>query len=500
MSDATVEQRKYEISIEEAGPARKRLQIKVAPEVINEKIADSMGTLATQTQLPGFRKGRAPKALLERRFGKSVRSETKNQIVADAYAVAIEEHKLRPVGEPEPVGDLEAIEIVDGKPLEFAVEIEVVPEFDLPDLENIEIKKPVIEVTQDFIEAELERQCTQGGEVVPVESGFKEGDRILGAGRVTKEGEDEPFFEHDKIDVIVPGDADGGRGQVLGLLIDGVAKALKNKKVGDAVDFDAVGPESHELEHIRGKKLQIHIDVTEGQRIEPATVQSVVDQYGLGSEEILREQIQIALEQRRDEEQRAAMREQICQHLLESVDFDLPKQLSETQAARMLERQRLEMLYRGGLSADEVERRLAEIRAETEAQSQSRLKLSFIMNRLAEHFGIEVSDQEVNGRIAQIAAQRGVRPEQLRAEMIQSGAVQQLAIQIREHKSADRVIDKADVTEIPADEWNKIHEERTGKKKTSKKKTTTKKKTTSKKTSSKKTTTKKKTTSKKKTT
>lgn len=495
MSDTTVEQRKYEITIEDAGPARKRLSITVAPEVIDEKISDSMGTLATQTQLPGFRKGRAPKALLERRFGKSVRTETKNQIVADAYAVAIEEHKLRPVGEPEPVGDLEAIEIVDGKPLEFAVEIEVVPEFDLPDLENIEVKKPVIDVTQEYIEAELDRQCTQAGEVVPVESGFSEGDRIIGSGSVTKEGDDDPFFSHDTIDIIVPGDADDGRGQVLGLLIDGVADAIKGKKIGDALDFEAVGPESHELEHIRGQKLKIHIDITEGHRIEPATPQAVVDQYGLGSEDILREQIQIALEQRRDEEQRAAMREQICQHLLETVDFELPKRLSETQAARMLERQRLEMLYRGGLSADEVERRLAEIREETEAQSQSRLKLSFIMNRLAEHFGVEVSDQEVNGRIAQIAAQRGVRPEQLRAEMIQSGAVQQLAIQIREHKSADRVIDKASVTEIPADEWNVIAEEKSAarkktgskKKKTTTKKTGSKKKTTSKKKTAKKT-------------
>jgi FKBP-type peptidyl-prolyl cis-trans isomerase (trigger factor) len=165
----------------------------------------------------------------------------------------------------------------------------------------------------------------------------------------------------------------------------------------------------------------------------------------------------------------------------------------------LLERLRLELLYRGGLSIDEVEAQLAELRAEAEADSRKRLKLMFILARLAEDFEIDVSEQEVNGRIAAIAAQRGERPEKLRAELVQSGAIGQIATQLREHKTADRVIDSATVEEIPLEEWNKLASERQakvgGKKTPSKKKTT--KKTTTKKTGGKKTTTKKKTTKKK---
>jgi len=461
-SPATTDQDKYDVKIEDVGPAKKRLTITVPPDVIAEKIEESMGTLATQTTLPGFRKGHAPKALLERRFGTTVRSETKNQLVADAYSTALDQHDVKPVGEPEPVQPLDDLKLEVGKPLTFALDVEVVPQFDLPDLEKLEVKKPVMDVPDQHIDFELQRQCLQLGESQPIDSDFREGDRLLGPGSTTLEGEQEPFFTHDNIDIIVPGAEDGGRGQILGLLVDNLASLLADKTVGDTITVETVGPEAHERVEIRGKKLTVEITLREAYRVNPATIDAVVEHYGLASEGILREQIKLALEQRRDEEQRNAMRQQVYDYLAHAVDFGLPEALSARQAGRMLERQRLEMLYQGGMSIDEVETRLAELRAETEAQSRDRLKLSFILHRLAEHFDIQVSDQEVNGRIAAIAAQRGVRPDKLRAELVQSGGITQIASQIREHKAVDRVIDQATVTEIPSEEWNELVAQRAG--------------------------------------
>jgi trigger factor len=490
-TSATTEKSIYDVKVEDAGPAKKRLTITVPADAIREKIEESIGTLANEAAVPGFRKGKVPRKLLERRFGSTVRNETKNQIVADAYASVIEEQEIRPVGEPEPVDKIDELELEEGKPLTFAVEVEVVPDFELPELENIDIKKPMLEITDEQIEEELNRNCLQMGEAEEIRSDFQPGDRLVGPGTATKEGEEEPFFRHEHIDIIVPGDDEGGRGQVLGLLIDGLASLLKDKSVGDTLTVEAVGPEGHELEHIRGRKLTIEVTIREAQRITPASVEQVVAHYGMASEQLLREQIRIALEQRRDEQQRGAMREQVHDYLLDAVDFDLPEKLSAAQATRMVERQRLELLYQG-MSVEEVEERLAELRAEAEAASRRRLKLSFILNRLARHFEVEVSDQEVNGRIAAIAMQRGVRPDQLRTELVQSNRLGELAAQIRENKAADRVIDRANVTEIPAEEWNKAAREKQGESegRKTKKKTTTKKKTskkTGKKTSKKKT-------------
>jgi trigger factor len=492
MADAavTTEAQKYEVKVEDVGPAKKRLTITVPSDLVDEKLDESMATLATQTALPGFRRGRAPQKLLERRFGSAVRGETKNQVIADAYSTALEQEGIKPVGEPEPVDSMEGLELEAGKSLTFSLDVEVVPEFELPDLTNVEVKKPVFEIGNEHIDTEIERQALQHGELTEIKGDFQKNDRLIGPGFAKKESEDEPFFTHDNIDIIMPGEDEGGRGQVLGLLIDGLRDIIADKKVGDIIEIETVGPESHELEHIRGQKLFIQVTIRDAYRVIPATVDQLIEKFGLPSEEILREQVKLALEQRRDQEQRTAMRQQVYDHLLESVDFDLPEKLSASQTSRMLERQRYEMLQRG-VQPEDIEERLAEMRAETEEQGRNRLKLSFILNRLADHFEVDVTEQEVNGRIASIAAQRGMRPEQLRNELAQSGAINQIAMQVREHKAADRVIDQASVTEIPAEEWNKLVEEgggssRGGKKKKKTSKKSSKKKTTRKKTSSRK--------------
>ena len=101
----------------------------------------------------------------------------------------------------------------------------------------------------------------------------------------------------------------------------------------------------------------------------------------------------------------------------------------------------------------QVEARLAEIRAESEIRTRDRLKLLFILRRLGDHFQIEVSEQEVNGRIASIAAHRGLRPDQVRAELTQMGRLSEVAHVIRQHKAADRVVAQAKVTGVPAADW-----------------------------------------------
>ena len=121
-------------------------------------------------------------------------------------------------------------------------------------------------------------------------------------------------------------------------------------------------------------------------------------------------------------------------------------------ALRDLERHRIELLEQG-LMPLQVEARLAAIRSDSESQTRYRLKLLFILRRLADHFQIEVSDQEVNGRIASIAAHRGLRPDQVRAELTQMGRLGEVTHVIRQQKAADRVIAQAKVTGIPAADW-----------------------------------------------
>ena len=184
------------------------------------------------------------------------------------------------------------------------------------------------------------------------------------------------------------------------------------------------------------------------------------------------------------------MRGQVYEYLLGAVELELPQKLSEAQVARNLERHRIELLEQG-LMPPQVEARLAEIRADSETQTRDRLKLLLILRRLADHFQIEVSEQEINGRIASIAAHRGLRPDQVRAELTQMGRLSEVGHLIRQQKAADRVIAEAKVTGVPAADWRAERADAASKAKGQSKTAGKPKKTTSAKDASPKTTTKK---------
>jgi len=448
------------VVIEDAGPACKKITITIPAQAIDLKLQESMATLGHETVVPGFRKGKVPQGLLERRFGTAVRTETKNQLIAGAYAEAIEKNSLKPVGEPEPADGPESmakLEITPGKPLTFALLVEVVPDFTLPALDGIEVKKPLLEITEKHINDELTRQRTLHGTPEKIEGGFKEGDRIGGYASVLRNDEVEPFFRQDNVLILMPGKDDGGKGAVLGLMVEGLHGMLKDKKVGDSITIEAVGPEAHEREDIRGAKLVITYEIRVAEHVTPAEADTVAAAYGLEGEAMLREQIKLALEHRRDDEQGSAMREQAVEQLAEKIKIDLPEKMSAQQATRNLEQFRLELLSRG-MSAEEAEEKLAEARSESEEVTADRLKRFFILHKLGEHFKVEVSEQEVNGRIAAIAAQRGLRPEKLRTELAQSGRLGEVARMIRDQKAADRVVQQAKKVDVSAEEWNKIFE------------------------------------------
>jgi trigger factor len=465
MADATAtpQPTSHEVTIEDIGPALKRLSITVPSDAVKERIEESIGTLSQEAALPGFRRGKAPRRLLEKRFGDSVRDETRNRLIADAYAKAIEEHGIHPVGEPEPTQPPEELTIEPGKPLTFAVDVEVVPEFELPTLEGIEINKPELEISDEHVGDRIKRQQIRMGTSSKIDGDFQPQDQLLGQVTVHAEGKDEPLVEGDASVIVVPSADDGGRGPVIGLMIDGLAGMLEGKRVNDTITIETVGPEGHEREDIRGAKLTIAFRIINAERPEPASIEQLVETFGVESEDNLREQMRLALQHQRDQEQATAMRQQVYQYLQGAVELALPEKLTAAQAARAVESQRIELLDRG-MPAEDVERQLAETRADSLTRAQERLKLFFIMQRLGTHFNVDVSEQEVNGRVAAMAIEHGHRPDQLRAELAKSGRLTEVARMVRDEKTADRVIATAKVAEIPAEKWNEMLAAETGKK------------------------------------
>jgi len=452
MSTAT--ESPYRITVTELNPTTKRIEVVAPAEAVAERLDASLAALQAQSAVPGFRKGRAPVALLAKRFGEAIADETRGQIVQGALAEAFEKHAIKPVGEPTLVPGSASETVTRHEPFRFSVEVEVVPAFELPSLDGIPVRKPTIEVTDRHVDEEILRQRYRFGTPSRIDGPFEHLDRMVGRADVTVEGVEGSFFSTEEALAVVPAVEDEGKGQLLGLLFEEMAPAFLGRKVGDTVTLTTVGPAQHEREEVRGKKVTVTFVPRAAERIAPAEPKDLAERFGLGTEEILREQVRHALEQRRDGEQQAAQREQVFEWLSGQVDFPLPEKLSERNLTGMLSRQRMELLSRG-VDAERVEFQLAEMRSSSEAQARKRLKLFLVLSRIAEEMGVQVTEAELNGRVAQIAMQQGERPEKLLEQLRQSGMLGELMVQIRESKVADRLLLKAAVTEISAEEWNR---------------------------------------------
>lgn len=449
MADTETQTITSDIKVEDAGACLKKITIEIAAEAVDAHIDESIDTVAAEASMPGFRKGRAPRRLVEKKFGSAVREETKNRLVAQAYQEAIEKHELKVVGDPQ-ANELNDLEVVAGKPISFTVEVEVMPEFDLPGLDNIKVQKPLFEVNDELVERELDKLCVNEGELEERDTP-EAGDYLTGHGIML----DADGAEHHNIQgavVQIPTADKDGKGMVLGVLVEDFAKQLGLPKPGETATIKTKGPENHEIDAVRGADLTITFKVETVQRIIKADPADLAKRYGFENLDGFKQAIRGRLEQRAAVDQQSAMRQQIAQHLLKGADFQLPERLSAQQAQRTFERRRLELMYRGADPA-QIEEHIAELRTASTDASQRELKLFFMLNKAAEQLEVQVSESELNGQIARLAIERGQRPEQFRQELIQNNRIASLYQQLREHKTMDAILSKADITDVKPEDY-----------------------------------------------
>jgi len=452
MSSTATAERAPKVTIKDAGACAKLVSIEIPAETVTEKLKDSIDTLSVEAQLPGFRKGRVPRWLIEKRFGTAIRKEAKTELVTQALNRAIEENKLEVVGSPS-AESLAKAELEEGKAFAFDVEVEVLPEFELPSLDGIAVKKPTIEVTDQMIADEVQKLCINEGSLESREKA-EAGDYCTGhAVMVDDKGTE--FYNLKGAVVQKPTADKAGKGMILGIMVDDFDKQLGSPKPGDKVTIKAKGPEQHEVEGIRNAALTITFQVERVDRILPAGVDAIVGMYGFENADQLKERIKARMEERIGIQQKTTMHQQIVKHLLDSTKMELPKRMSAQQSVRNLERRRLELMYRG-VDPQKIEEHMAELRNASTKDATREMKVFFILHRIAENLKVGVTDQEINQRIAVMAFQRNVRPETLRAELQQSGQVTGLYQQIRDHKTLDALLEKATITAMPAEEFNKF--------------------------------------------
>ncbi len=426
----------YEVTVEDVGTLRKKLTVTVGRDRIQAKFDEMFGELARSAAVPGFRVGHAPRRLIEKRFGKEVGEDVRNALVGEAMGAVLEQESLDVLGEPEI--ELEKILLPEEGDLQFSFEVEVAPQFDLPDYEGIEIHRPPVEITDEDVDRALEGLLRSYGRFKPVDSPAAEGDMVVAD--VSIRGDDIDV-EHKNVELRV------APAEIEGIPLEDLGKVLTGLKVGQSAQVKAEVPAGHPREQWRGKEVTFDLTVRDVKRLEaPELTDEFAAQAGFGSVQEVRETARRQLEARAEQNRRRSMRRQVEKYLLEHTSLELPEGITARHTNGLLSRRYVQLLM-AGVPQEQIRQNLQTLRERVSSEAVEQLKLSFILEKLAEAEGVEVDDAEVNAHIAEMARRQNRRPERLRQEMRDEGSLDSLRASIREEKAVAKILEKAKIVD-----------------------------------------------------
>src|SRR5687768_11100811 len=430
----------YPIKVEDAGPATKKVSIEIPRERIDAKLKEQFKELRQQAAIPGFRVGHAPQKLIEKRFSQDVKEQVRRTLISESYEQAVEKNNLQVIGEPQ-FDNPDAVQIPDEGSFTYSFEVEVQPEINLPDLSKLKVKKPKVQVTDENVQQALKNLTEQQGTLLPVEDrGVEAGDFIVGDVHVKLDG-NVVGHQHDAQIVARPG-------RVGGIQIEDLDEQLKGLSAGESRTIKATAPDNHPNEALRGKAVEIEIALKDIKKLEPVEVnQEFLESLGFEKENELLDALREQMVERIDYDVQQAMREQVNKHLLENVQIELPTKLSEKQEQRIVQRRAMDLMMRG-VPREQIGANIERLQTGAKDEAVRELKLFFILQKIANEANVDIEEAELNGRIAMLAAQRGVRPEKLKQEMAKDGTLANLYIQLREQKAVDKILETAEIEDV----------------------------------------------------
>jgi len=439
--EAPPERLNLEVKIDAPSACERHVTVTVAREDVDRYLDDAYSELMSTASVPGFRIGRAPRKLVESRFKSEIGEKIKGSLLMDSLAQISEEQTFTAISEPDL--DLEAIEVPDEGPMIFEFDIEVRPEFELPQWKGLKIERPVREFTDADIDAHLEQSLARYGQLVPFDGDVTLGDYITANIRTFSDGKLVAQEEERVLRVRPALSFLDGRLEDFGDLMVG-AKAGDKRSGAARLTQDAPN------EELRGKEVQVEFEVLEVKKLKlpELTADFLQEMGGFESEEKLREAVRANLERQLQYEQQRKSRDQITAELIKKADWDLPPALLKRQSVRELERAVME-LRRSGFSESEIRARQNVLRQNSTASTARALKEHFILERIAEEEKIEAAEGDFEQEIFLMAMQSGESPRRVRAQLEKRGLMDVLQNQIVERKVLERVQAEAKFKDQP---------------------------------------------------
>lgn len=430
-----------EVKVEERGACERHITVTVARDDIDRYFNKEYTEMMPTAQVPGFRPGRAPRRLIEQRFRKDIAEKVKGALVMASISQVNEQEDLAAISEPE--FDFEAIEVPEEGPMTFEFDLEVRPQFDVPQWKGLRIEKPVQEFTEKDIDAAIERLLSEHGQLVPKDGPAELGDYVSTDLTFAYQGNVLSSAQEEVIRLRPVLSFRDGRISNFGEIMVGVT-------AGETREAEAEIGEDAPNMALRGQRVQGTFKVHEVKRLQlPEMTPELLAELGdFESEAEFRDAVRDMLKRRLEYEQHRRVRQQITAALTAAANWDLPPGLLERQSRRELSRAVME-LQRSGFSDAEIRAYENDLRQNSRRETARALKEHFILERIAELENIEESPEDYDEEIRLIARQSGETPRRVRARLEKQGGMDVLRNQIIERKVIDLIQQHAQFAEIP---------------------------------------------------
>ena len=412
-----------------------KLVIEASAEEFEAGLNAAYNKNKNKISVPGFRKGKAPRKMIEQLYGSQIFFEdAANEIIPDAYADAAKESGLDIVSQPKvSIEQLEA-----GKPFIFAAEVAVRPEVELGEYKGVEVTKADAEVTDADVEEELKKVQDQNSRTVSVEDrAVKDGDMTV----IDFEG-------------FIDGEAfDGGKGENYPLtigshsFIDTFEEQMIGMNIGEEKELNVTFPEDYHAENLKGKPATFKVTVEEIKEkqlpeLDDDFAQDVSDFDTLAE---YKDDLKKKIAERKESEAKAKKESEAIEKVVEAAKMDIPQAMIDTQVNRMLEDFAMRLQQQGlsveqyfqytGMTADKI-------MEEMKPEAVKRIKNSLVLEAVAKAENIEVSEEEFEAELQKMADMYKMEIEKIK-EFMQDAEAKQMKDDIAIQKAVELIVSSA---------------------------------------------------------
>lgn len=429
------------VSFKNAGICRKTMTVKVPAEAVAEERAELLKVYTKGVAMPGFRKGKAPKHLVEKKFAKEMQADLKDRLVPKFYHEAIEAEGVKVVS----IVNVSEPQLVDGEPLSFDVTMDVPPEFKLPKVQGISIKAEKVDVTDKQVDETVESILRQHASHEDIEGRpAKEKDMVQVSYESTIDGE--------PLEVKVPEARGLGQGSGYWITCDdeaflpGMGRELIGTSMGDKKEIAVNFPAEFIVKELSGMTAEFKVEVTgmRESKLPDLSDEEFLKKLRVESEEELRTNIRQHLTEAAESKEKRRQEDAVCEFLLKKTKLDVPETAVQNQTRNLMyEMARQRMMQ--GMSQQQVQAQTADMMEEAKVKAEEQVKLRYIMMAIAEAEGLTASEDEISEEITKMAIQQQRDATEFRNELENEGHMDDVADQILFGKAIEFLIENAKI-------------------------------------------------------